>query len=161
MSNESVVDANVVFDALGEPVRRNILELLRDGPQPVGRLADHLPVGRPAVSKHLNVLSRAGLVRHDRRGTRNLYALAPPGMVAAQQWLVQVWDAALARYADAVTDAVTEAGNQAATGSGAKGPATRKPAARKPAARKSAAARTTATTRTASSPTARPGRRST
>ena len=62
---------------------------------PVGRLADQLPVGRPAVSKHLRVLTEAGLVRHDSVGTRNLYALAPEGMVAAQQWLVGVWDVAL------------------------------------------------------------------
>ncbi len=91
-----------VFDALGEPVRRAIVELLRDGPQPVGELARQLPVGRPAVSKHLRVLSDAGLVRYESRGTRNLYALAPPGMVAAQQWLVRMWDTALTRYAEAV-----------------------------------------------------------
>jgi DNA-binding transcriptional ArsR family regulator len=102
MSNQQ---AYAVFDALGEPVRRSILELLGDGPQPVGRLADQLPVGRPAVSKHLRVLTEAGLVRHDSVGTRNLYALAPAGMVAAQQWLVRTWDIVLASYADAVRDA--------------------------------------------------------
>jgi len=102
MSNQQ---AHAIFDALGEPVRRSILELLGDGPQPVGRLADQLPVGRPAVSKHLRVLTEAGLVRHDSVGTRNLYALAPAGMVAAQQWLVRTWDIVLASYADAVRDA--------------------------------------------------------
>ena len=96
MSNQS---AEAVFDALGEPVRRRILELLRDGPTPVGRLADRLPVGRPAVSKHLRVLSEAGLIQHRRAGTRNLYALAPDGMAIAQQWLVRTWDTALAAYA--------------------------------------------------------------
>jgi DNA-binding transcriptional ArsR family regulator len=96
MSNQS---ADAVFDALGEPVRRRILELLRDGPTPVGRLADRLPVGRPAVSKHLRVLSDAGLIEHRSAGTRNLYALAPDGMAAAQQWLVRTWDTALAAYA--------------------------------------------------------------
>jgi DNA-binding transcriptional ArsR family regulator len=100
MSNQSAADA--VFDALGEPVRRSILELLRAGPVPVGELAEQLPIGRPGVSKHLRVLGDAGLVRHERQGTRNLYALAPPGMVAAQQWLVETWDLALSRYADAV-----------------------------------------------------------
>jgi DNA-binding transcriptional ArsR family regulator len=96
MSNQS---AEEVFDALGEPVRRRILELLRDGPTPVGKLADRLPVGRPAVSKHLRVLSSAGLIEHRSVGTRNLYALAPGGLAAAQQWLVQTWDAVLAAYA--------------------------------------------------------------
>src|ERR1700683_4030443 len=84
MSNQS---ADAVFDALGEPVRRRILELLRNGPTPVGQLAERLPVGRPAVSKHLRILSNAGLIEHHSVGTRNLYALAPAGMAAAQQWL--------------------------------------------------------------------------
>src|SRR6202012_3988964 len=91
--------AEAVFDALGEPVRRRILELLPEGPPPVGRRAERLPVGRPAVSKHLRVLSDAGLIEHRSAGTRNLYALAPDGMAAAQQWLAGRWDTALAAYA--------------------------------------------------------------
>ena len=102
MGNHSV---HRVFDALGEPVRRDIIARLRGGPTPVGRLADQLTVGRPAVSKHLRVLEGAGLVRHESRGTRNLYALAPEGMVVAQQWLVGMWDTALASFADAVAEA--------------------------------------------------------
>ena len=97
------VDA--VFDALGEPVRRDIIAELRSGPTPVGKLADRLTVGRPAVSKHLRVLEGAGLVRHESRGTRNLYALAPDGMEVAQQWLVGMWDTALASFADAAQEA--------------------------------------------------------
>jgi DNA-binding transcriptional ArsR family regulator len=100
MSNQS---ADAVFDALGEPVRRRILELLGDGPMPVGRLAERLPVGRPAVSKHLRVLSNAGLIEHRSVGTRNLYLLAPAGLTAAQQWLTRTWDAALAAYAAEVS----------------------------------------------------------
>jgi DNA-binding transcriptional ArsR family regulator len=102
MSNQSAARAEAVFDALGEPVRRQIIARLRSGPTPVGRLADQLTVGRPAVSKHLRVLEGAGLVHHETRGTRNLYALAPEGMVVAQQWLVGMWDSALASYADEV-----------------------------------------------------------
>src|SRR5262252_6855277 len=100
MSNQS---ADAVFDALGEPVRRRILELLSDGPTPVGKLAERLPVGRPAVSKHLRVLSNAGLIEHRSVGTRNLYALAPRGMAGAQQWLVRTWDTVLAAYAAEVS----------------------------------------------------------
>jgi DNA-binding transcriptional ArsR family regulator len=106
MSNHSRADA--VFEALGDPVRRAIVERLHAGPMPVGVLAEQLPVGRPAVSKHLRVLSAAGLVAHERRGTRNLYALAPPGMVAAQQWLVSMWDVVLDRFASAVETASGE-----------------------------------------------------
>jgi len=103
MSNQS---AEVVFDALGEPVRRRILELLHDGPAAVGELARRLPVGRPAVSKHLRVLSNAGLVEHSSVGTRNLYVLAPGGIGVAQQWLATTWDTALAAYAAEVSRAV-------------------------------------------------------
>src|ERR1700735_2293803 len=97
MGNQASADA--VFEALGEPVRRRILELLHDGPTPVGQLAARLPVGRPAVSKHLRVLSDAGLIEHRSAGTRNLYMLAPGGMAAAQQWLIRTWDTVLAAYA--------------------------------------------------------------
>jgi DNA-binding transcriptional ArsR family regulator len=102
MSNAAV---DPVFDALGEPVRRRILELLHDGPISVGQLADRLPVGRPAVSKHLRVLGVAGLVEHRSAGTRNLYALAPGGIGVAQNWLAQTWDTVLAAYAAEVSRA--------------------------------------------------------
>src|SRR3954462_4863836 len=97
MSNQPLSEA--VFDALGDPMRRRIVDRLRPGPLPVGELAAELPVGRPAVSKHLKVLEGAGLVEHHSVGTRNLYALAPPGFTALQQWLVGTWDEALAAYA--------------------------------------------------------------
>src|ERR1700685_658524 len=98
MSNQSV---EAVFDALGEPVRRRILELLHDGPAAVVQTAQRRPVGRPACRKHLRVLSNAGLVEHSRAGTRNLYVLAPGGMAAAQQWLTATWGDALASDAAA------------------------------------------------------------
>ncbi|MFC7279278.1 ArsR/SmtB family transcription factor [Paractinoplanes rhizophilus] len=86
----------VALDALGDPTRRRIVERLRaDGPSPVGRLASALPVGRPAVSKHLKVLEGAGLVVHESAGTRNLYALAPRGFIGLQRWLAGMWDDAL------------------------------------------------------------------
>ena|ERR1700733_3164905 len=107
MSNQT---AEAVFDALGEPVRRRILELLADGPTPVGKLADRLPVGRPAVSKHLRVLSNAGLIDHKSVGTRNFYVLAPGGMAAAQQWLARTWDTVLAAYSAEVAKAAQRAG---------------------------------------------------
>ena len=100
MSNQA--DAHAVLDALGDRTRRDILERLRGGPLPVGELAAALPVGRPAVSKHL----RAGLVQHRSVGTRNLYALAPGGLAPLQVWLVQTWDTALAAFATRVAQRV-------------------------------------------------------
>ena len=79
-------------------MRRRIVQRLADGPRPVVDIATGLPIGRPAVSRHLKVLSDAGLVSHTSRGTRNLYALAPEGRVALQQWIVGLWDSALGSF---------------------------------------------------------------
>ena len=98
MSDQSTA-REAVFDALGHPMRRRMLELLRAGPRPVGELARELPIKRPAVSKHLRVLEGAGLVQHRSRGTRNLYVVAPEGLQQAQRWLTGVWDAALSEFA--------------------------------------------------------------
>ncbi len=98
MSNQ----AYEALDALGDPTRRRIVEVLRDGPRAVGALAEALPVGRPAVSKHLKVLEGAGLVEHRSVGTRNLYALAPDGLDVVQRWLVAQWDVALGAFAEHV-----------------------------------------------------------
>jgi DNA-binding transcriptional ArsR family regulator len=80
-----------VFDALGEPVRRLILELLAAGEQPVGPLVtalqSRMPISQPAVSQHLKVLLEAGLVSVRASGTRRLYALDQAGLDAAQAWL--------------------------------------------------------------------------
>jgi DNA-binding transcriptional ArsR family regulator len=96
MSNQS--SAHAVLDALGDRTRREIVERLGGGPLPVGELAAALPVGRPAVSKHLRVLEGAGLVEHRSVGTRNLYALAPGGLAPLRVWLVQTWDVALPAF---------------------------------------------------------------
>lgn len=97
MSNDPTPHA--ALDALGDPTRRQIVEALRAGAKPVGQLAERLPVGRPAVSKHLKVLEGAGLVEHHSVGTRNLYALAPGGLHVVQRWLVAQWDEVLGDFA--------------------------------------------------------------
>lgn len=102
------LSAEAAFDALGDPTRRAIIRRLRSGPVAVGELAADLPVGRPAVSKHLKVLGDAGLVTHTTVGTRNLYALAPEGYREVQQWLVQHWDTVLDAFASHVHDVVHE-----------------------------------------------------
>jgi DNA-binding transcriptional ArsR family regulator len=90
-----------VLDALGDPTRRQVLELLRTGPRAVGDLAADLPVSRPAVSQHLRVLKGAGLVRERRDGTRHLYRIDPAGLAALRTYLETFWDDALAAFADA------------------------------------------------------------
>ena len=85
------------LDALGDPTRRQVFELLRDGPRSVGDLASQVPVSRPAVSQHLRVLEDAGLVSHSRNGTRNLYALGA-GVAVLRAWVDDFWNDALARF---------------------------------------------------------------
>ena len=94
--------ADAIFDALGDATRRQILQTLALGAQPVGELAERLPVRRPAVSKHLRVLQGAGLVEYHAEGTRHLYTLAPEGYAAAQQWFVDTWDSVLGAFAEHV-----------------------------------------------------------
>jgi DNA-binding transcriptional ArsR family regulator len=86
------------LDALGDPTRRSVFELLRRGPRSVGDLAAELPVSRPAVSQHLRVLEDAGLARHTKHGTRNLYELDTSGVRVLRDWVDGFWDEALARF---------------------------------------------------------------
>ena len=72
---------------MGDPTRRPVLELLRDGERAVGALAAELPVSRPAVSQHLRVLKGAGLVIERRDGTRHLYRVDPDGLAAIRTYL--------------------------------------------------------------------------
>ena len=85
------------LDALGNPVRRAILEQLRDGPRPVGELAAGFDVSRPAISRHLKVLQGAGLIDRTTRGRQNLYALDPSGFTAVEAYLHSFWDEAIVR----------------------------------------------------------------
>ena len=77
--------------ALGDPTRQAIVELLAAGPRAVGELAEQLPVSRPAVSQHLNVLKEAGLVSERRNGTRRLYRARPEGLVELRTFLDEFW----------------------------------------------------------------------
>jgi DNA-binding transcriptional ArsR family regulator len=86
------------MNALGDPTRRAIFERLRKGPRPVGELAADLPVSRPAVSQHLRVLKKAGLVTERRDGTRRIYGLDPDGLAEIRAYFDRFWDQALAQF---------------------------------------------------------------
>ena len=90
--------------ALGDPTRQAIVRRLATGAQPVGELAEHLPVSRPAVSQHLKVLKEAGLVHDDRDGTRRLYRLDPKGLEAVRDSIDSLWKRALTAYKTAVEE---------------------------------------------------------
>ena len=99
---------NQVLDALGDPTRRALCERLAAGPLPVGRLAEQLPVSRPAVSQHLKVLKDAGLVSERAAGTRRIYRLNPVAVAALRDQLDTFWQRALASYADVAGQATEE-----------------------------------------------------
>jgi DNA-binding transcriptional ArsR family regulator len=89
------------FEALGDPNRRAIVELLGAGSsegRSVGELASALPISRPAVSRHLRLLKAAGLVVEEPRGTRRLYRLHDEGLAAVRAYLDRVWGDAAARF---------------------------------------------------------------
>jgi DNA-binding transcriptional ArsR family regulator len=96
------VTTNQVLDALGDPTRRAVCERLAAGPLPVGKLAAGLPVSRPAVSQHLKVLKRAGLVVDRAVGNRRVYALDPRGVAVLHAWLDRIWSDALVPFKPAV-----------------------------------------------------------
>src|ERR1700722_18006621 len=79
-----VTDGNAaaVWELLAEPSRRAIFVRLADRPRAVGELAAELPISRPAVSQHLRVMKRAGLVIDEEQGTRRIYRLDPVAVVA-------------------------------------------------------------------------------
>ena len=86
------------FSALADPTRRAVLDLLRQGSQPAGRIAEAFPVSRPAISKHLRLLRRAHLVRENRQGRHRLYQLNPAPLKAVDSWLEHYrsfWSASL------------------------------------------------------------------
>lgn len=95
--------------ALADPTRRQVFEHLRSGPKPVGRIAAHMPVSRPAVSQHLKVLKEAGLVREEREGTRHIYAIDPAGLGALRRWLDRFWDRALDAFQAEIEAEATKA----------------------------------------------------
>jgi len=77
-----------LFGALADPTRRAIFErLCRDGEQTVGALTDRAGVSQPAVSKHLGVLKRAGLVADRREGRRTHYSARPQGLAPLIDWM--------------------------------------------------------------------------
>jgi DNA-binding transcriptional ArsR family regulator len=94
--------ADAVLRALADPARRQILGLVRVGELAAGEIAQHFDVTQQAVSHHLQVLSRAGLLHERRDGTRRLYVLHPEGLDPVRAVLTDLWPDALTRLKQAV-----------------------------------------------------------
>jgi DNA-binding transcriptional ArsR family regulator len=98
------------FEALGDPNRRTIVELLGGGERSVREIADALPISRPAVSRHLRLLKQAGLVVEEPRGTRRIYRLHDEGVAAVRAYLERVWGEAATRLRVLAESTAGEAG---------------------------------------------------
>jgi DNA-binding transcriptional ArsR family regulator len=93
----------MTLSALAEPHRLHIVELLRDGPRPVGEIADRLHLQQPQASKHLRVLSEAGLVEVQPIANRRIYRLRPQPLQELNDWLETfrgIWEARFDRLDD-------------------------------------------------------------
>ena len=106
-----MTNAQTILTVLGDPTRQAILDLLLDGPQPVGELAARLPVSRPAVSQHLQVLKEVGLVVDRQDGTRRVYRVDPAGLAPLRSYLERFWQKAMVAFAQYAEDQHAE--NQA------------------------------------------------
>ena len=92
-----------VFNAIAEGRRREILDVLIGGEQPVGAIVTTLSLSQPQVSKHLRVLSDVGLVRSRADGRRRLYSLEPERLQPMREWLAkyeQAWNERMDRMDD-------------------------------------------------------------
>ena len=94
--------SQTVFTALVEPRRRDILQLVRDRPRSAGEIGSHFDITQQAVSQHLQVLTRAGLVDVRREGQRRIYAINPEGLETLERFLSDLWPAGLHRLKQAV-----------------------------------------------------------
>ncbi|MFC5451546.1 ArsR/SmtB family transcription factor [Paenibacillus aestuarii] len=94
---------NSTLTALAEPNRLHIVELLRDGPLTVGEIADRLGLQQPQASKHLRVLSEAGLVEVQPAANRRIYKLRPAPLQEMDRWLASfrnLWEERFDRLDD-------------------------------------------------------------
>jgi DNA-binding transcriptional ArsR family regulator len=95
-----------VFQAIADPTRRSLLLLLDDGEMPVTAISGRYPMSRTAVSKHLRVLSEAGLVQERKVGRETRYRLNPEPLFELKRWLAyfeRYWEnklTALKRYVE-------------------------------------------------------------
>ena len=89
---------DAAFNALADPTRRAVLDLLRAGTRPAGEIARAFPISRPAISKHLKILRRAHLVDERREGRHRLYKLNPEPLKTVDARIVEYrrfWTASL------------------------------------------------------------------
>ncbi len=110
MGEPQIKKQHDVFQAIADPSRRRMLKLLADEEMPIAAISGHFPMSRTAVSKHLRILSEAGLVRERRVGRENRFRLDPEPLRELQQWYAyfdRFWEnkmAALQRFVESESE---------------------------------------------------------
>jgi len=100
------------LDALADPTRRQLFEMLRDGSRSVNELVAALPVSQPAVSQHLKVLKEARLVSVYRRGNQRIYSMNPEGLAELRDYVDELWDDVLRAFQEAAEKQAKEERNE-------------------------------------------------
>lgn len=88
-------NGGAALTALGSDVRRHIVQLVAEAPHSTGQIAEQFSISRPAISRHLKLLSDAGLIERQTRGTQSIYRLKQQGFIASREWLNQFWPESL------------------------------------------------------------------
>ena len=98
MTTNASFEAVALMEALADPSRRAIVDILCERPTSVTALADALPVSRPAVSQHLKVLKGVGLVSDRAVGTRRIYSVEPEALAAVRAYFDDFWQRSLMAF---------------------------------------------------------------
>ena len=102
LDTESPAGTDAVLRALADPHRREIIRLIRESELPAGHIATHFTLTQQAVSQHLAVLKKAGLLEERREGTRRLYRFHSDALTPVRELLDEFWPDALDRLKRAV-----------------------------------------------------------
>jgi len=105
--NKRTFDIDRIFQALGDPTRRAMVEKLSQGPVSVSRLAEPFGITLAAVVQHLQVLEECGLVQTEKLGRVRTCSIDPAGLSAAAQWLADrrsLWERRLDRLGDLLAE---------------------------------------------------------
>ena len=103
-----MANADRMLEALAEPARREIVQRLVERPSAVTELAQDMPIGRSAVSQHLQVLKRAQLVIDHAAGTRRIYQVDPDALAILRTYFESFWSRSLETFRELAESAPTE-----------------------------------------------------
>jgi ArsR family transcriptional regulator, arsenate/arsenite/antimonite-responsive transcriptional repressor len=81
---------NLLFKALNDPIRRDILDLLKNKDMSAGDISEHFNIGKPTISHHLDLLRQAGLVTSAKQGQFIIYSISTTVLDEMLQWIYQI-----------------------------------------------------------------------